>query len=219
MSALYRYSRFPRDDGRSLLENLLEAALGGAVTAVQGHGVAVLVPDDLNLEVASVLAQLHEEDGGAYDLVLHLNVSVPEVVLVVDETDAFTSSSFGRFDHDTVFVADFLGGLDGLLDSAARGLLEDVEGDGPFLVEVGLEGPVVGAAVRTGPGDGRNLGGLGENVRGDLVAEDGHDGTGGADELDAHGVERVGESGVLRVGGVLKSVRECLLIRSNSCIP
>ena len=44
------------DDRRALLEDLLEAALGGAVTAVQGHGVAVHVAHNLHLGVVTVTA-------------------------------------------------------------------------------------------------------------------------------------------------------------------
>ena len=188
------------DDGGSLLEDLLEAALGGAIASVESDGVAVLVADDLDLDVAGVLTELHEEDGGADDLVGDLNVGVLEVLLVVDEADALAAAALGGLDHDAVLVADVLGGLDGLLDGAAGGLLEDLVGDGALVVELGLEGAVVGPAVRAGPGDGGNAGGLGEDVGGDLVAEDAHDGPGRADELDAHGLEGVGELGIL--GGV-----------------
>ena len=43
-----------------------------------------------------------------------------------------------------------------------------------------------------------DLGGLGENVGGDLVTEDVHDGPSRSDELDTLGLESVGEPGVLR---------------------
>lgn len=55
-----------------LLENLLEAALRGAVAAVQRHRLAVLVPDDLHLDVPRAGAKLHEEDGRPDHLVRNL---------------------------------------------------------------------------------------------------------------------------------------------------
>lgn len=62
-----------RGDGRrALLEDLLEAPLGAAVTAVQGDGVAVLVPDDLHFDVARPSAELHHEHRGPRHLVAHL---------------------------------------------------------------------------------------------------------------------------------------------------
>ena len=186
------------NDGRALLEDLLEPTLGGAITSVESDGVAVLVTDDLDLDVTGVLTELHEEDGRADDLVGDLNVGVLEVLLVVDEADALTATALGGLDHDAVLVADVLGGLDGLLDGAAGGLLEDLVGDGALVVELGLEGTVLGSAVGATPGDGGNAGGLGEDVGGNLVAEDAHDGSGRADELDAHGLEGVGELGILR---------------------
>ena len=188
------------NDGRSLLEDLLEATLGGAITSVESDGVAVLVTDDLDLDVPGVLTELHEEDGRSDDLVGDLDVGVLEVLLVVDEADALAAAALGGLDHDAVLVADVLGGLDGLLDGAAGGLLEDLVGDGALVVELGLEGTVVGSAVGATPGDGGNAGGLSEDVGGNLVTKDAHDGSGRADELDAHGLEGVGELGIL--GGV-----------------
>ena len=129
---------------------------------------------------------------------MDLDVGVAEVVLVVDEADALATASLGGLDHDAVIVADVLGGLDGLLDGAAGGLLEDLVGDGTLRVELGLERTVVGSAVGSRPRDGGNAGGLGEDVGGDLVAEDAHDRSGRADELDAHLLEGVGEPGILR---------------------
>mmetsp|Transcript_7023 Transcript_7023/g.21563 ORF Transcript_7023/g.21563 Transcript_7023/m.21563 type:complete len:385 (-) Transcript_7023:962-2116(-) len=52
-----------RDERRALLEDLLEAALGGAVTATEGDGIAVLVANDLHLEVARTRAVRDNEDG------------------------------------------------------------------------------------------------------------------------------------------------------------
>lgn len=60
------------DGGRRLLNDLLMPPLDGAVTPEQGHGVPILVGEDLDLQVSGMLGQLHEEDGGARDLTLHL---------------------------------------------------------------------------------------------------------------------------------------------------
>lgn len=60
------------DGGRRLLDDLLMPPLDGAVTPEQGHRVPILVGEDLHLQVSGVLGQLHEEDGGARDLTLHL---------------------------------------------------------------------------------------------------------------------------------------------------
>ena len=58
--------------GRGLLYDLLVSPLDGAVSPEQGDGVAVLVGQDLHLEVAGVLGQLHDEDGRAGNLGLNL---------------------------------------------------------------------------------------------------------------------------------------------------
>ena len=49
--------------GRTFLEDLLETTLGGAITSVQSNGVSVLVTDDLNFQVTSILTELHDENG------------------------------------------------------------------------------------------------------------------------------------------------------------
>ena len=55
-----------------LLEDLLEPSLGGAVSAVDGNRLTVLVPHDLNLDVPGTCAELHEEDGRSHHLVRYL---------------------------------------------------------------------------------------------------------------------------------------------------
>lgn len=60
------------DGGRCLLDDLLVPPLDGTVTPEQRHGVPVLIREDLDLQVAGVLGQLHEKDRGAWDLTLNL---------------------------------------------------------------------------------------------------------------------------------------------------
>ena len=81
------------DDRGAFLKDLLEAALGRAIAAVEGHGVAVLISDDLHLEMASVLAELHHEHGGAGHLVLDLDKVGAQLVLIVGHTDTLTTAS------------------------------------------------------------------------------------------------------------------------------
>ena len=82
------------DDGGPLLEDLLETTLGGAVAAVEGDGVAVLVSHDLHLQVARVRAQLHHEDGRAWHLVLHLREARLELRQVLYHANAFATTTF-----------------------------------------------------------------------------------------------------------------------------
>lgn len=58
--------------GRRLLYDLLMPPLDGTVAPKQGHGVPILVSEELDLQVMGVLGQLHEKDWGAGDLALHL---------------------------------------------------------------------------------------------------------------------------------------------------
>lgn len=58
--------------GRGFLDDLLVPPLDGAVPAEQGNGVAILVSQDLDFQMAGVLQEPHHEDGGPRDLALHL---------------------------------------------------------------------------------------------------------------------------------------------------
>ena len=51
------------DRRRAFLEDLLEPALGRAITPIKGSSVAVLIPHDLDLDVAGLGAELHHEHG------------------------------------------------------------------------------------------------------------------------------------------------------------
>ena len=64
------------------------AALDGAVAAVEGDSVAVLVGQQLHLEVAGVGGELHDEDRGARELAEHLMVRVLDLRWAVDHADA-----------------------------------------------------------------------------------------------------------------------------------
>lgn len=58
--------------GWGLLDDLLVAPLHGAVAAEERDGVAVLVCQDLHLQVPGLLGQPHHKDGGAWHLCLNL---------------------------------------------------------------------------------------------------------------------------------------------------
>mmetsp|Transcript_32105 Transcript_32105/g.81797 ORF Transcript_32105/g.81797 Transcript_32105/m.81797 type:complete len:271 (-) Transcript_32105:669-1481(-) len=161
------------DDGRALLEDLLEAALRRAVAPAEGDGVAVLVAHDLHLQVARTLAELHEEDGRAGHLAEHLRVGGAQGLLVLGHADALAAAALGRLEHDR--VADAVGGCDGLfLRVDARGV-ELVEGDVAVLVEVG------GHAVAV-PRHRRDARLLRDEVGADLVAQHAHNRRGRPDE-------------------------------------
>mmetsp|Transcript_1672 Transcript_1672/g.3091 ORF Transcript_1672/g.3091 Transcript_1672/m.3091 type:complete len:390 (-) Transcript_1672:439-1608(-) len=183
--------------GRSLLENLLETTLGTAVATIQGHSVAVLIADNLNLQMTGVLTELHHENGGADDLVGDLDVGVAEILLVVNETDSLSSSSLTGLDHQTVLVTDPRSSLNSLLNVTAGGHLEDIVGDGALRSEGSLKGAVSWATPAPAPRNGGDLGGLGENVGGNLVAQNRHDGSGRTDKLDTHLLQGTRKLGVL----------------------
>mmetsp|Transcript_92513 Transcript_92513/g.239531 ORF Transcript_92513/g.239531 Transcript_92513/m.239531 type:complete len:252 (+) Transcript_92513:3-758(+) len=82
------------DRRRALLENLLKAALRGAIAAVERNSIAMLVANNLHLDVPGALAQLHDEDRRARRrLVLHLWEVGHDLLLGVAHADAFATTA------------------------------------------------------------------------------------------------------------------------------
>mmetsp|Transcript_106671 Transcript_106671/g.340411 ORF Transcript_106671/g.340411 Transcript_106671/m.340411 type:complete len:442 (-) Transcript_106671:363-1688(-) len=165
--ALHLQERLLRHDGWwPLLEDFLEAALGGAIAAVECHGVSVLVADDLDLDVTGALAELHDKDGGAWRrLVLHLREVGVNLLSAGAHPDALAAAALGCLDHDR--IADALGDRGGLGGRFHETLLEDLIRDGSFRGEVGSQ-PI------SGPRDRGHTRSLREDIRANLIAEDRH---------------------------------------------
>mmetsp|Transcript_92557 Transcript_92557/g.238955 ORF Transcript_92557/g.238955 Transcript_92557/m.238955 type:complete len:311 (-) Transcript_92557:528-1460(-) len=143
-----------RHDGWGpLLEDLLEAALRRAITAVQCHCVAMLVADDLHLDVAGTLAELHDEDGGARrSLGYHLWEVSLDLLAAVAHADALAAATLGGLHHHR--IADAVGDGGSLLRGGDAALLERL------LWNCALGSEVGGEAIAA-PGDGGHAGGLG----------------------------------------------------------
>ena len=176
------------DGRRTLLEDLLEPALGRAVAAVQRQGVTILVPQDLDLQVPRLGDHLHEENGGADHFCRDVGVGHLELLHVGGLADALSAAALRGLDHDG--EADTLGPPAGIFRTGHHGLVEDV------LRHLAFFGELAGQAVAA-PGDARHLGRLRQNVRRDLVAQGGHDAAGGPDEGDANLLELGRQLGVL----------------------
>mmetsp|Transcript_17316 Transcript_17316/g.42293 ORF Transcript_17316/g.42293 Transcript_17316/m.42293 type:complete len:351 (+) Transcript_17316:3880-4932(+) len=170
------------NDRRTFLENLLETTLSRTITTIQSNGISVLITNNLNFQVTCVLTKLHNEDRRTDDFVLDLDVGIREVVFVINESDALTTSSLGGLNHDTVFVSNATSGFEGFFDIASSSLLEGLSRDGSFCGELSNERAVIWSTERTTPWDGWNLGGLGQNVGSDLVTKNTHDGGSRSDE-------------------------------------
>eukprot|EP00968_Pinguiococcus_pyrenoidosus_P019368 scaffold2107_cov222-Pinguiococcus_pyrenoidosus.AAC.6 len=149
----------------------------------------MLVADHLHFEVARVRTELHHEHGGSGHFVLDLEEVVLQLVGVGRHADALAATALGGLEHDR--IADALGGREGFLGGRHHRLVEDVVGDAAVIGQGGHE------AV-AGPGDGGHFSSLGEDVRRDLVAEDGHHRSSGSNELDSVVVEGIRENRILR---------------------
>mmetsp|Transcript_37522 Transcript_37522/g.76970 ORF Transcript_37522/g.76970 Transcript_37522/m.76970 type:complete len:339 (+) Transcript_37522:4954-5970(+) len=171
------------DGWRPLLKDFLEAALRGAVTPVERDGVAVLVADNLNLEMARVLAKLHHEHRRSGDLVLHLEEVGPELLLVGRHPNSLSATTLGSLEHDG--KSDLLRRSEALINTSHLSLLEHFVRDHAALIEVGLQRAVIGTAKRSRPRDARHLRGLGKDIRCDLVSKNIHDRATRTNELDS----------------------------------
>ena len=186
------------DGGGRLLDDLLVAALDGAVAAEERYGVAVVVRQYLHFDVARVRRILHDEYGRAGHLGLHLPIGVDELLLGVDLADAFAAAALARLHHER--VADVARSPHALLGVVHARLLVHELVDGA---------EATGQAVGVRPGDGEARAGPGQRgharrlrhyARGDLVAERPHGLLGRSDERDAVAVEQLRQLGIL--GGV-----------------
>mmetsp|Transcript_92515 Transcript_92515/g.239543 ORF Transcript_92515/g.239543 Transcript_92515/m.239543 type:complete len:542 (+) Transcript_92515:5342-6967(+) len=187
-------------DRRPLLEDLLEAALRGAVSAVECHGAPVLVADDLHLDVARPLTELHHEDGGPRrSFVLHLREVGLNLLFRTAHPDALAAASLGRLHHHR--EANALSALHSLRGRCHAALLEGLLGDRTLLREVGRE------AV-AGPWDRRHARRLSQDIGGDLVSQHRHHGRRWADEGDTQLFQLFREIRVLR--GVAPSRPDCV---------
>ena len=74
------------------------ATLDGAVAAKEGDDVAVLVSNDLHLQVARARGEAHEEDGRAGDLGLDLAVSGAELHRLGNLADTLATTTLGSLD-------------------------------------------------------------------------------------------------------------------------
>eukprot|EP00411_Alexandrium_monilatum_P081316 CAMPEP_0175615686 /NCGR_PEP_ID=MMETSP0096-20121207/65497_1 /TAXON_ID=311494 /ORGANISM="Alexandrium monilatum, Strain CCMP3105" /LENGTH=218 /DNA_ID=CAMNT_0016920831 /DNA_START=190 /DNA_END=842 /DNA_ORIENTATION=- len=123
--------------GGALLEDLLEAALRGAVSPIERQSVAVLVAEDLDLQVPGLAAQLHHEDGRARYLRLHIGEGDPELLVVGGLADALSTAALGGFDHH--WVADPVCACQRFLHRVDHGLHERLLWDRPLGCELSNE--------------------------------------------------------------------------------
>lgn len=72
--------------------------LDGAVATKQRHSIPILVGEDLNFQVTGVLGQLHEKDGGAWDLTLYLSGEAEQPDLHRETS----SGSFWKFSGENI---------------------------------------------------------------------------------------------------------------------
>ena len=115
------------------LDDLLVAALDGAIALVEVDDVAVAVAEDLHLDMFRARDVFFEEDGGvaegAVGLALGLVEQVGEVGGLVDDAHTATAAAEGRLDDEG--EADGLGDLHGLgaIRDGVLGAGQDGDGD------------------------------------------------------------------------------------------
>ena len=146
-----------------LLDNLLVTTLDGAITTEEGNVVAVLISQQLHLEMASVTSQLHNEDRRSRNLVGGGVVQGVELFLVLDLSNTLTTTTFGGLDHDR--ETDFLGLRQTLFWGKGAALFIDLILDCHDTIFIELHGVDTGSRPR----NTRHTGVLCNNGRRDLV--------------------------------------------------
>ena len=167
------------EGGRCFFQKFLVPALDGAVALPEVDDLAAFVAEDLEFDVVRFLDVLLEVYVGVAEGLLRLHAggeeTFDEADIVVGGAHAFASATGHRLDHH--WVADFLGGLDGLLLGLNRAIATRRNGDS------GLTGVFPGEGFVTHPPDGFG---------------------GGTDEADIAGLADFGEVGVLRKKAVTR---------------
>ena len=159
-------------EGGGELHHLLVAALEGAVPLEQVNHIAVLVAQNLHLNVLGLHQVLLDEDvlvaEGLFGLALHQVKGGNDLLRCVATAHPPAAAAAGRLEDDGEAV----------FDGLCKGLL-----------------PVLQGTV--GTGDGGHAAGVGNGLGGQLVAHLGQNGGGGADEGDASLLAGPCEVGVL----------------------
>mmetsp|Transcript_58005 Transcript_58005/g.147138 ORF Transcript_58005/g.147138 Transcript_58005/m.147138 type:complete len:364 (-) Transcript_58005:11-1102(-) len=150
---------------RSLLEDLLEAALRGAVAPDQGDNLSVFITNKLYLQVSSSSAELHHEDGRPGNLGRDLLPASFELFIISALPDALASTTLRGFQDDR--VADTSCTLPRLLTTLQACPLEGLFWD----AAVGLD---VSRHTLSIPRYARDLRRLCQNCRRDLVTQGMH---------------------------------------------
>ena len=103
------------DGGGGFFDDLLMAALDGALALAEIDGVAVLVGEELDFDVAGALDELFEIDlagaEGARGLVAGRDEGGGQLCRSLDGAHAFAAAAGGGFQHDG--IADLLRDLQG----------------------------------------------------------------------------------------------------------
>ncbi len=160
------------DRAGGFFDQLLMAALHGAVALPEMDGVAVVVGQDLHFDVPAEFDVFFDVDGGVLEGVFGFGLGLLEAGLegdvVVGDAHPAAAAAGGGFDDDGIadLAGDFQGGLFVI--------------DGAFAA-----------------GDGGDLGFFGELFACDFVADGGHRADGRADEFDLAASADLGEVGVL----------------------
>mmetsp|Transcript_29019 Transcript_29019/g.66417 ORF Transcript_29019/g.66417 Transcript_29019/m.66417 type:complete len:203 (-) Transcript_29019:617-1225(-) len=148
--------------GGSLLDDLLMSALHGTVASVQSQCLAILVRDQLDLQVSRPRGQFHDEDGRTGNLPRNLAVGVGHVLRTVHHADALPAPALAGLDHD--------GKADLRRGHRRRGHRSHVR---PSVVLCGKHSRgaiVLGHDVRAVPSDAGDSGALSDDGAADLVS-------------------------------------------------
>ena len=135
--------------------------------------------------MTSIFTKLHDEDRRTNDFVTNLDVSILQVLFVIDETDTLTTSTLGGLYHDSIFVSNTSSSFNRFLYRFGRSLCEGFIGDGSFVGEFSYQWTVVWSTKRSTPWNRRNLRGLSENISSNFITKNTHNRSSGTDKFDS----------------------------------
>mmetsp|Transcript_12224 Transcript_12224/g.14386 ORF Transcript_12224/g.14386 Transcript_12224/m.14386 type:complete len:290 (+) Transcript_12224:261-1130(+) len=157
----------------------------------------MLISDDLHFKMTGIFTKLHEEDGAANDLVLNLNVGVLQVFWFVYKTNSLSTTTLGRFNHNTIIISNTIRGFDRLFNGTASSHFKGIIRNSPLHRQLRLQRSIIRATITPTPRNRRHLRRLRQNIRRNLIPQHTHNRSSRSNKPNPHLIQRIRQLRIL----------------------
>jgi len=167
------------DGDRGFFDDLLMSSLDGTISTKERDIRAILIGQQLNLQMPSIPCHFHDKNRRARDFSHDLSIKTRELFRTINFSNTLSSTSLGSFDHDGISNA--IGMRESFFSVVRTGFVIDVISDSDETCFV--DDDFIDANTR--PVYAGDLSGLGDDGGGNFVAEGSHGGAWRSDEDDS----------------------------------